>query len=147
MDYTNFNIKKVLPNLFIGDGKTKLFQDKLIDLNIYYVININNTIDPTNLISYNISVNSNVDFIDSSYPINIDFDNTNDFIINALQNNKNILICDSNYFIPFMITCGFFIKYLNMGLTDSIYYLSKKLNIDNIPKNIYFKIFNYFQKI
>ena len=129
MDYTNFNIIKIMPGIYIGDINTKYYENKLTNLDIHYLININKTLNGTTFTTYNITVNANSEYIDSSRPIDLDLNTTNEFIIKALQSNSNILICDINYLIPFLIIGAFLIKYLNITYTECIYWLSKKTNI------------------
>ena len=83
MDYTNFNIIKIMPGIYICDLNAKLYENNLINLNIEYLININKTLDGLNSTTFNITMDPNLAYIDSSVPINIDFENTNEFIINA----------------------------------------------------------------
>ena len=91
MDYYN-NIIQLIPGIFVSDNKITSSQNKLNDFNINYVININKIITDTKVTSFNILVNSNNQFYDTSELLKIDFNKTNEFIINALQNNSNILI-------------------------------------------------------
>ena len=146
MDYTNFNIIKIIPGIYIGDVNSKYYENKLTNLNIHYLININKTLNGTTFTTYNISINSNTEYIDSPQPINIDLNMTNEFIATALQNNFNILICDVNYLIPILIIGAFLIKYLNISYTESIYWLSKKTNTNIISKNICYQLFLYYKE-
>ena len=146
MDYTNYNIIKIMPGIYIGDVNSKYFENKLTNLNIHYLININKTLNGSSFTTYNISINSNVEYIDSSEPVNIDLDTTNEFIIKALQNNLNILICDINYLIPFFIIGAFLIKYLDVSYTECVYWLSKKINMNTISKNICYQLFLYYKQ-
>jgi hypothetical protein len=145
MDCFN-NITQIVPGIFISDLKAKYCETKLKDFNINYLINLNNTLVGNTFTSYNITIDSNSEFYNSSSLINIDLDKTNDFIINALQHNSNILICDANYNIPLLIIGAFLIKYLNISLTDTIYWITKKSNAGGISKNICFQLFLYFQE-
>jgi hypothetical protein len=146
MDYTNFNIIKIIPGIYIGDANTKYYENKLTGLNIHYLININKTLSGTSFTTYNISIDANTEYIDSSLPVNIDLNTTNEFIVSALQNNLNILICDINYLIPVLITGAFLIKYINVGYTECIYWLSQKTNINTISKNICYQLFLYYKE-
>ena len=147
MDYTNYNIVKIIPGLYIGDINAKYYENKLAELNIQYLINVNNTLIGTSFTTYNISINSNSEYIDSSALIDIDLNTTNEFIVNALQNNSNILICDINYLIPFLIVGAFLIKYMNISYTECIYWLAKKSNVNSITKNICYQLFLYYSNI
>jgi hypothetical protein len=146
MDYTNYDIIKILPGIYIGNANTKSYESKLLDLNIKYLININNTLQGNLCTSFNIKINSNTEYIDSSSLINIDLNATTDFIISSLQQNSNILICDVNYLIPFLIVGAFLIKTLNISYTETIYWLSKKANINAISKNICYHLFLYYKE-
>lgn len=147
MDYTNYNIIKIIPGLYMGDVNTKYYESNLADLNINYLININSTLVGNNFTTYNISINGNSEYIDSATLINIDLNTTNEFIINALQNNSNILICDVSYLIPFLIIGAFLIKNLNISYTECIYWLAKKSNMNSISKNICYQLFLYYREI
>ena len=120
--------------------------ENLENFNIKYLININNTLDNSHFVSFNISVDNNIDYFNLSTLINIDFDKTNDFIITALQNKSNILICSENYNISFLIIGAFLIKYLNMSFSETLYYISKKSNINDVSNNVINQLFLYFQK-
>jgi hypothetical protein len=146
MDYTEFNIIKILPCIYLGDINTKSYEDNLKTLNIEYIININNTLNTNTYTTYNISVDSNLEYFDSSKPIDIDLNATNEFIINAMQNNSCILICDINYVIPLLIIGSFLIKYLDITFTECIYWLSKKTNVNFLYKNICYKLFLYYEE-
>jgi hypothetical protein len=151
MDYADYDIIKIFPGsgLYIGNSTSVNYQH-LTDLNINYLININSVIENTsncvikntNCVIYNISVVDDVNFTDTL--INIDFDKTNEFIINALQNNNNILIIDTTYLLPLSIVCAFLIKYIDITYSESIYWLSKKTYIDIIPPNVCYKLFLYY---
>lgn len=145
MDCFNY-ITQLVPGIFISDSKSKGCETKLENFNIKYLININNTLNGKEFISYNLSVDTNSDFYNTSSPINIDLNKTNDFIIFALQNNSNILICDENYNISFLIVGAFLIKYLNMTLTETIYCITKKSGVTGISKNVCNQLFLFFQE-
>lgn len=143
MDHYN-NIIQIIPGIFISDNKITATQDKLNDFNINYVININNIITDKKVTSFNLLVNSNNQFYESSELLKIDFNKTNDFIINALQNNSNILIADINLNVPLLIVGVFLIKYLNLTYTETIYWIVKKSNIQGISKNICSQLFSFY---
>lgn len=143
MDYYN-NIIQIIPGIFVSDNKITSSQNKLNDFNINYVININNIITEKKVTSFNLLVNSNNQFYDSTELLKIDFNKTNDFIINALQNNSNILIADINLNLPLLIVGAFLIRYLNLSYTETIYWIVKKSNIQGISKNICGQLFNFY---
>jgi hypothetical protein len=145
MDCLNY-ITQLVPGIFISDSKARGCETKLENLNIKYLININNTLDGKPFVSYNLSVDTSSDFYNSSSLIDIDLDKTNDFIISALQNNSNILICDESYNTTLLIIGAFLIKFLKMSLTESIYWITKKSNVSGISKNICYQLFLFFQK-
>lgn len=139
------DIIQIIPGIYVSDSKIKTCENKLKDFNIDYVININNIINNKSVTSFNIPVNSNNEFYEISELIKINFDKTNEFIINALQNNSNILICDSNFNVPLLIIGVFLIKYINLSYTETIYWITKKTNAQGISKNICNQLFMYFQ--
>jgi hypothetical protein len=146
MDYTNYNIIKIMPGIYIGDINSINYESNMTNLNINYLININKTLNGSTFTTYNISVNSNSEYIDSAQPINVDLNMTNEFIVTALQQNSNVLICDVNYLIPILIVGAFLIKYLNVSYIESIYWLSKKTNFNIISKNICYQLFLYYRE-
>lgn len=138
-------IIKIINGVYVGDVNSLCIQNKLSELNIKYIININSIIPNTSAISYNLTVNSNIVYINTNSNINIDLDLTNEFIINALQNNASILIIDVNYLIPMLIVGAFLIKWLNIGFIETIYWICKKTMINKPTKSIYYKLFNYYK--
>lgn len=146
MDCYN-NIIQIIPGIFVSDSKITTCQNKLNDFNIRYVININGIVTEKTLTSFNLLINSNNEFYDSSELLKIDFHKTNEFIINALQNNSNILISDTNLNIPLLIVGAFLIRYLNLTFTEAIYWIVKKTNIQGISKNICYQLFNFYTEL
>jgi hypothetical protein len=148
MDYTNFNIIKILPGIYVADSNINNYEVLLSTLNIKYLININNIIPNDKYITLNINTNNNFAYVDSDEMINIDLNITNDFICNALQNNGNILICDVNNMVPFIILGAFCVKYLYMSYTESVQWLYIKLNIKTqLPEKILYQLFTYYTTI
>jgi hypothetical protein len=76
--------------------------------------------------------------------LNIDFTISNDFICAALQNNFNMIICDNNFSISFLLIGAFILKYLNLTYTETIHWLYTKLNIKNMSKNTINQLYLYF---
>ena len=71
---------------------------------------------------------------------------TNDFICNALQNNSNIIICDVNNTIPFLILGAFIVKFLYLTFTETVNWLNKKFNFKaKITKKIIYQLFLYYE--
>jgi hypothetical protein len=160
MDYSNYNIIKILPNIYVADQTitsiidntnsgepNKILADIIFkSLNIKYLININNILDNNKYITMNINVNKNQELFESDELYNIDLNMTNDFICNALQNNSNIIICDVNNTIPFLILGAFIVKFLYLTYTETINWLNKKFNFKaKITKKIIYQIFLYFE--
>ena len=145
MDCLN-NIIQIVPGIFISDLKAKKCETKLKNFNIKYLININKTLVGNTFTTYNISIDANSEFYNSSSTINIDLNKTSEFIITALQNNSNILICDANYNIPLLIAGAFLIKYLNLSFTETVYWITKKSNVGGISKNICYQLFLYLKE-
>ena len=56
MDCLN-NIIQIIPGIFISDLNAKHCETKLLDFNIKYLINLNNTVDGSSLTTYNITNN------------------------------------------------------------------------------------------
>lgn len=146
MDCYN-SIIQIIPGIFISDTKINACEQIFKDFNINYAININNVMLNKNITSFNISVNSNNEYYNMTDLININLNKTNEFIISALQNNSNILICDINYNVPLLIIGAFLIKYLNLSYSDTIYWITKKTNILGISKNVCFQLFLFFQEL
>jgi hypothetical protein len=138
-------IIKIVSGIYVGDINSICIQNKLSELNIKYVININSTIKNDSVTMYNIIINSNTEYTNSNTDINLDLEATNEFIVEALQNNASVLIIDTNFLIPILIAGGFLIKYLNMGYTETIYWICKKTSVNSVSKNVYYKLFNYYK--
>jgi len=147
MDYTDLNIIKIIPGIYIADIHTQYLEDNLSLLNLNYIININKTFTGNKLTIFDVGVDANLEYIDSTQTFDIDFNTTNLFIITALQNNSNILICDTNYSIPILIIGAFLIKYLKLSFTECIYWLTNKCNFYSISKNICYQLFIYYKEI
>ena len=160
MDYTNYNIIKILPGIYVADETissiientnsgepNKTLADVIFKtLNIKYLININNILDNNKYITMNINVNKNQELFESDELYNIDLNMTNDFICNALQNNSNIIICDVNNTIPFLILGAFIVKFLYLTFTETVNWLNKKFNFKaKITKKIIYQLFLFFE--
>jgi hypothetical protein len=162
MDYTNYNIIKILPNIYLSKqpvpnntntsicANKQISKDILSNLNIKYLININNTLLTNNLITLSIGIENDQEYIDSSdtnvdsSDTNIDLNITNDFICNALQNNANIIIADTNNSFAFLIMGAFLLKYNNLTYTECIYWLFNKMNFKQISKKIVNQLFIFY---
>lgn len=138
------NIIEIIPGLFISDSSAIQCEHNLNNFNINYLINLNGTLTGKSTVTYGISYDTQLELIDSSKLINIDFNKTNDFIVKAMQSNSNILICNVDCNVPLMIAGAFLIKYLNLSFIEAIYYIAKKINMDKISKNICYQLFLFF---
>jgi hypothetical protein len=132
------NIIKILSNIYLSNNY-------FIDLefiknnSITTVIFINNTkgnIDEQNELYNTINI---------SISTNINFDITNNLIIETLKNSKNILIISDKNLIGFVIISGFIINNLNISFLK-ILLLDKIYNIQ-INKTIYYNIlYSYYNE-
>lgn len=146
MDCTN-NIIQIIQGIYISNNSASFCESYFQNLNIKYLININNTLNNQSVITYHISIDEKFELMNTTASINIDLDKTNEFIITALQQNSNILICNTNYNIPLLICGAFLVKYLNLSPIETIYWISKKLNTNEISKNICFQLFEYMNTL
>ena len=142
------NIIKIIPGLYIGKYQDIDFPH-IDNLNIKNIISINTNLNNPKYNELNININYNSTFINSNSSINIDFETINKFILNSYMKNESILIYEENIILPFIITIGFVIKYLNLTLVESLYGISSNinLNINMVPKNLIFELFNYYKQI
>ena len=131
------NIIKILSNIYLSNNY-------FIDLefiknnSITTVIFINNkgNIDEQNELYNTINI---------SISTNINFDITNNLIIETLKNSKNILIISDKNLIGFVIISGFIINNLNISFLK-ILLLDKIYNIQ-INKTIYYNIlYSYYNE-
>lgn len=103
-----------------------------------YVININNkTLEdsPENAISFKKKKDINVyieEILLSSSIKCIDYDTTNNFILDALKNGEKVIIYDDNNFIVSFLICSIFmIKIIKINYLDVIIWLKHKLKINS----------------
>jgi len=151
MDYESYNINiiKILPNIFVGDQTIVNDENILNTLNIKYLININNTVITNKFITLDINIDETNDFIDSQEIYDVNFIITNDFICKALLNNSNVLICYTNYTIPFLILGAFILKYNDLTYTECIYWLYYKFNLHNkmLSNKMIYQLFLYNKEL
>lgn len=134
---SSYNTIKILSNIYLSDN---------------YIIDIefikNNSITTVIFINYNNfenieEQNEFFDKINISISNNINFDNTNDLIINTLKKSNNILIISDKNQIGFIIISAFMINNLDISFFQ-ILLLDKIYNI-KIDKTIYYKIlYSYY---
>jgi hypothetical protein len=140
---TEYKLIEILPKLFVGNcDDNLLYQNNII--NIINVDNFKQNYHDYNTLKINTS-NYNT-YIHSNNILNLDFNMINDFIMQKINNNENIAICDKNNIISFIIICSFMQKYLNMTFTETISYVQRKYNIDikTIPPILLFQLFENF---
>jgi len=130
-------IIKILPNISITNNSN--IEDSYLEEN-----------DIKNIIAVNIediNLNSNYNLININYKSFINFDHTNNIIIQLIKSGENILII-SNISIGFLILCGFIIKYLNLSLIEALS-ISKfhNINLNIIPNQFIVELFEYYKKI
>lgn len=129
------NIIKILENIFLSDS---LVQNTnfLDENNIKKIIVIELDTEP---IGYDEDFFNTYKIILSTNPFAINFDNTNDIILNSLSNSiENILFVSKDNLLGFIIIVGFVMKYLGVSLIDCLI-LGKNKNIVGLDKSIYIK--------
>ena len=133
------DIIKIFDNIYICNYNCNKMNSEFNHYGITNIININNyKIDNQNYNTLNVIINDEP----------IDYNTINDFILFSIKQNTNIVICDENYSLSFLILISFCVKILKMNFTYSIYYMQRKTNIDfrNVSKQKIFELFEYFKK-
>ena len=132
-----YNSIKILSNIYLSDNN-------IIDIEFIK----NNSITTVIFINYNDFENTEehnefYDKINISISTNINFDITNDLIINTLKKTNSILIVSDKNLIAFIIVSAFMINNLDISFFQ-ILLLDKIYNI-KINKTIYYKIlYSYY---
>ena len=115
----SYNYIQILSNIFLSDN-SKINEDLIQMKSITAVIFIN----------YKTSQSiDGINFINISISDNIDFNSTNDLIINTLKANNGILIISKDNLIGFTIIGALIIKYLDLSYLE-ILALGQFLKID-----------------
>lgn len=117
----SYNYIQVLSNIYLSDNP-KINKDLIQMKSITAVIFINYK-DKSD------SIDNNINLINISISENIDFNITNDLIINTLKKNNGILIISKDNLIGFAIISAFIINYLNLNYLEILAF-GKILKID-----------------
>ncbi len=77
----------------------------------------------------------------------IDYETVNNFILESYKSGINTIIYCDNIIISMLICVQFITNYLDMSILETIYIISKKtqVNTENLPKNIIYDLFKYYQ--
>ena len=119
------NIIKIFDGLYVTSSYVSNDRYK-------YVININNkTLEDGPERTKNINVYMEEILLSSSIAC-IDYDATNNFILDALKNKERVIIYDDNNFIVSFLICSIFmIKVIKINYIDVIAWLKHKLKINS----------------
>ena len=119
------NIIKIFDGLYVTSSYVSNDRYK-------YVININNkTLEDGPERTKNINVYMEEILLSSSIAC-IDYDATNNFILDALKNKERVIIYDDNNFIVSFLICSIFmIKVIKINYIDVIVWLKHKLKINS----------------
>jgi hypothetical protein len=125
------NIIKIFDGLYVTSSYVSNDRYK-------YVININNkTIEDSHERTFNPELLKNInvymeEILLSSSIKCIDYDTTNNFILDALKNKEKVIIYDDNNFIVSFLICSIFmIKVIKINYFDVIAWLKHKLKINS----------------
>ena len=138
------NLIKIIPNLYIGTYNG-LQNNKNITGNI---ISINKQLN-SDMKILNIQVEpTNMYIKNKLHTETINYDLINEFIIESYKNNENTIIYSDDIIIVLIICIEFLIKYLNLNVIEAICIVCKKtnINLNKLPKNQIFEIFNRYTK-
>jgi hypothetical protein len=133
------NSKEIIPGLYIGSST-----DSNITGNI---ININKSFKNDKLNILNLELDLNKIYLkDKLHTEKINFEKINNFILKSYNKNEKITIFSDDIMISLIICIQFLIKYINVNLIESTYYVCKKTNIDIaiLPKVQVFELFNFY---
>ena len=144
---SDYNIIKIIPNLYIADQSIKDNNEILKSFNIKFIINVNSIKkDIDDYTVYELIIKENDKYL-SNINLNIDYEILCDFIMYAFKHESSILIIDENFMIPMLIAGIFLMKFVKTSFGETIYWLYYKLKINlQINKNILFHLFNYYIK-
>jgi len=134
------NIIRIFDNIFLS---SELITDEnfITDNNIKEIILVE--LDTEQIVYDENLTNTNKITIISN-PLTINFNYTNDIIINTLTNSfGNILIVSKNNLLGFIVIMGFIMKYLNVSLLDCLI-LGMNKNIYGLNDSIYIKHLNEY---
>ncbi len=134
------NLIEIIPGLYIGSWEGS-------DV-IGNIISINKPIK-TDMNVLNLELDPNVLFIkDKLHNSMIDFNLINKFIIDSYMKSENTIIYSDDIIISMIICIQFLIKYIDIDVLESIYYVCKKINVDSkiLPKYQIYELFDYYVK-
>ncbi len=129
------NIIQIIPNMYITNiYNEQMLSDYQIDNVIIVDINLNKIEDNKLFVNPNMI---------------IDYNKSNEFIIDNYKNNKSIIIIDTHKTNAIIIVSMFIIKYLNMNLMETLQLIKIRTNIDHkqIPTELLKQLFDYYLSI
>jgi len=140
------NIYQILPNLYIAD--LNIDESTLLQHNISNIVSINFEYNNNRFNEYKYKFDNNSKFLNSNKYNIINFELINNEIFNSLKNNQAIIIIDNDKILSLLFCVSFITKYLNVSLFETLFCLSKKLNINlkNISKNLLFELIIFNKK-
>jgi hypothetical protein len=140
------NIYQILPNLYVAD--LNIDETTLLQHNISNIVSINFEYNNNRFNEYKYKFDNNNKFLNSNKYNIINFELINNEIFNSLKNNQAIIIIDNDKMLSLLFCVSFITKYLNVSLFETLFCLSKKLNINlkNISKNLLFELINFSKK-
>jgi len=140
------NIYQILPNLYVAD--LNIDETTLLQHNISNIVSINFEYNNNRFNEYKYKFDNNNKFLNSNKYNIINFELVNNEIFNSLKNNQAIIIIDNDKILSLLFCVSFITKYLNVSLFETLFCLSKKLNINlkNISKNLLFELINFSKK-
>ena len=140
------NIYQILPNLYVAD--LNIDETTLLQHNISNIVSINFEYNNNRFNEYKYKFDNNNKFLNSNKYNIINFELVNNEIFNSLKNNQSIIIIDNDKILSLLFCVSFITKYLNVSLFETLFCLSKKLNINlkNISKNLLFELINFSKK-
>ncbi len=132
------NIFEIIPNLFISTVLPEDINGNIISINLPI-----ESIDDNKVLNINFDVNQLLIKSKSNFISNIDFNLTNNFIINSYKEGKPVIILCDNLIVSTIICIDFLIKYLELNLIEAIYFICKKINLNYkmLPSNILYNLF------
>lgn len=132
------NIITILDNIILSD-MINVNESFINEYNIKEILIVELDIDP--IVDHEKILNTNKLTLLSN-PLNINFDHSNNIILNFLSSmNGNILIISKNNLLGFIIVIGFMIRYLKISLLDCLI-LGISKNINGLDKSIYIQHLN-----
>lgn len=134
------NLIEIIPGLYVGTWEGANILGNIISINKPLSTDMN---------VLNIELDPNVLYLkDKLHKGQINFDLINKFIIDSYLKKENTIIYSDDPIISLIICVQFLIKFLDINIIESIYYVCKKINIDSkiLPKYQIFELFDYYVK-